>query len=318
MRNKRAVRRKRVGKMEHPSNFVDLTGRKFQSWTVESLSHTKGWRLYWNCRCDCGNQKVMRGDSIQKIQVPYCSQCKPRNAVLDIDAIPDGVAAQVRERKSGIFQNTFIVDGPVVYGYTSNAECSLFDTADIEKTKKHTWSRKHMRDGWYVYTVVKQKFTYFHTLILDNLECRKRIDHINRDKLDNRRENLRFCCDQQNAFNQGMPKTNTLGYKGLAKHTSGRWNAVITFCQKKISLGLYDTKVEAAAVYDAAAELLFGEFCRLNRECVAGVPHATPDQRSYVVYRCLKRLEGIQWAQNPELLDAAFRRLHREQEGLAA
>ena len=133
-----------------------------------------------------------------------------------------------------------------------------------------------------------------------------------------RRENLRFCCDQQNAFNQGMPKTNTLGYKGLAKHTSGRWNAVITFCQKKISLGLYDTKVEAAAVYDAAAELLFGEFCRLNRECVAGVPHATPDQRSYVVYRCLKRLEGIQWAQNPELLDAALRRLHREQERLAA
>ena len=158
-----------------------------------------------------------------------------------------------------------------------------------------------------MYTVVKQKFTYFHTLILDNLECRKRIDHINRDKLDNRRENLRFCCDQQNAFNQGMPKTNTLGYKGLAKHTSGRWNAVITFCQKKISLGLYDTKVEAAAVYDAAAELLFGEFCRLNRECVAGVPHATP-----------KRMEGIQWAQNPELLDAALRRLHREQERLAA
>ena len=161
MRNKRAVRRKRVGKMEHPSNFVDLTGRKFQSWTVESLSHTKGWRLYWNCRCDCGNQKVMRGDSIQKIQVPYCSQCKPRNAVLDIDAIPDGVAAQVRERKSGIFQNTFIVDGPVVYGYTSNAECFLFDTADIEKTKKHTWSRKHMRDGWYVYTVKNRNSLIF-------------------------------------------------------------------------------------------------------------------------------------------------------------
>lgn len=100
--------------------------------------------------------------------------------------------------------------------------------------------------------------------------------------------------------------------------TSGRWNAAITFCQKRISLGLYDKKVEAAAVYDAAAELLFGEFCRLNRECVAGVPHAIPDQRSYVVYRCLKRLEGIQWAQNPELLDTALRRLHREQERLAA
>ena len=132
-----------------------------------------------------------------------------------------------------------------------------------------------MRDGWYVYTVVKQKFTYFHTLILDNLECRKRIDHINRDKLDNRRENLRFCCDQQNAFNQGMPKTNTLGYKGRRNHQA-------------------------------------------KQECVSGVPHATPDQRSYVVYRCLKRLEGIQWAQNPELLDAALRRLHREQERLAA
>ena len=88
--------------------------------------------------------------------------------------------------------------------------------------------------------------------------------------------------------------------------------------RKKYYIAYGLSLIHISAVYDAAAELLFGEFCRLNRECVAGVPHATPDQRSYVVYRCLKRLEGIQWAQNPELLDAAFRRLHREQEGLAA
>ena len=265
MRNKRAVRRKRVGKMEHPSNFVDLTGRKFQSWTVESLSHTKGWRLYWNCRCDCGNQKVMRGDSIQKIQVPYCSQCKPRNAVLDIDAIPDGVAAQVRERKSGIFQNTFIVDGPVVYGYTSNAECFLFDTADIEKTKKHTWSRKHMRDGWYVYTVVKQKFTYFHTLILDNLECRKRIDHINRDRLDNRKCNLRVVTRSQNCANRGSFKNSVSQYKGVHWNKKMElWEAAIRKDGIQTAIGAFNDEVAAASAYNDYARKMWGEYAALN------------------------------------------------------
>lgn len=307
---------KRMEEAGHPVNFVDLTGKKFQSWTVEGLSHSKGWRLFWNCRCDCGNKRVIRGDHLRRIAAPYCEKCKPRNSIISIETLPDDMVARVRAREEGIYRNTFIVDSQLVYGYTSNEECFLFDQSDIEVAKRHTWIRKHFRDGWYVYAVVEQKFTYFHTLIMDNQDCIKRIDHINGDKLDNRRENLRFCCDQQNAFNQRISKRNTLGYKGLAKHASGKWNAIITFCQIRISLGLYDTKREAAAAYDAAAELLFGEFCRLNRDIAVNVPRASNAQKAYVVGRCLKRLHGAQWDQNPGIVNVAIERLYKEQEKL--
>lgn len=298
--------------MEHPSNFVDLTGKKFNSWTVEGLAYTKDWRLYWNCQCDCGNRKVMRGDSLQNIKVPYCSQCKPRNTVLRMTDLPYSIVTKVKNREAGLFHNTFVVDGELVYAYTSNSECFLFDSADIEKAKQHTWTRKHLRDGWYVYTTVKGKFTYFHTVILENLDCEKAVDHINRDKLDNRRSNLRFCCQQQNAFNQGLMKTNTLGFKGIRKHASGKWNATIMFCQRSISLGLYMTKEEAAAVYDVAAELLFDEFAFFNCSYFEDMPVASDTQRAYVVYRCLKRLSDWEWKNNPELLAKAIERLEAE------
>lgn len=302
--------------INHPGNFVDLTGQRFQSWTVRRYSHSIGWRAYWECQCDCGNIKVMRGDSLRRIAVPYCNECKPRNTIVDISDLSDSMIQQVRGRTDGLFQNTFIIDGSVVFGYTSNSECFIFDSTDIGEASKHTWIRKHFRDGWYVYTTVKGKFTYFHTVILNNLECVKQVDHINRDKLDNRRKNLRFCNLQQNSFNQGISKANTLGYKGLHRHKSGRWNVGITFCQRIISLGIYDTKEEAASVYDAASELLFDKFSWKNRDHFEQVPETSQANRAYVVYRCLKRLNGWKWDSNPEILNDAIARLASEKERL--
>lgn len=42
------------------------------------------------------------------------------------------------------------------------------------------------------------------------------IDHINRNKVDNRIENLRECSISQNSHNSGAPKDNSSGVKGVA------------------------------------------------------------------------------------------------------
>lgn len=89
------------------------------------------------------------------------------------------------------------------------------------------------------------------------------IDHINRDKLDNRRENLRYATKAQNRANSPPGKNNTSGYKGLRKSGS-RWTAQALEKGKFFFLGVYKTKQEAALAYNAYAVAVFGEFAWLN------------------------------------------------------
>ena len=93
-------------------------------------------------------------------------------------------------------------------------------------------------------------------------------DHKDLNKLNNQRSNLRRCTKQDNNRNMGLLKTNTSGYKGVwfykGKWRIKRWVAEIHVNSKKINLGNYYTKEEAALSYNQAAQKYFGEFARLN------------------------------------------------------
>lgn len=89
------------------------------------------------------------------------------------------------------------------------------------------------------------------------------IDHINRDKTDNRWENLRAATKQENAYNKA-PRGRTSRFKGVYRSKQGRWVAGITFNKKSKSLGYYDSELEAALAYNKAARELHGEFAYLN------------------------------------------------------
>ncbi len=71
-------------------------------------------------------------------------------------------------------------------------------------------------------------------------------DHINRDRLDNRKENLRTCTTLQNQANRGINKNNTSGVKGIYwARRDKRWVARIKINYKAINLGYYLTLKEA-------------------------------------------------------------------------
>ncbi len=88
-------------------------------------------------------------------------------------------------------------------------------------------------------------------------------DHINRNRLDCRRANLRVTDKAGNARNSGRKKNNTSGYKGVYPHPGSRlrpWVAQVG----RTYLGCFETAELAAQAYDVKAKELYGEFASLN------------------------------------------------------
>ena len=90
---------------------------------------------------------------------------------------------------------------------------------------------------------------------------RDQIDHVNRDRTDNRITNLREASISQNAHNAGLRRDNSSGFKGVSRHSaSSKWRAEIRINNKRRSLGYYDTPEAAHAAYCEASRKLHGEF----------------------------------------------------------
>lgn len=90
-------------------------------------------------------------------------------------------------------------------------------------------------------------------------------DHINGDKLDNRRSNLRRCTETENIQNRGVQSNNKARYKGVGYQK--KWNgyvARINVNGSTIYLGCFKVAEDAARAYDNAAREHHGEFAYTN------------------------------------------------------
>ena len=89
-------------------------------------------------------------------------------------------------------------------------------------------------------------------------------DHINGDKLDNRRCNLRIVTTSQNMMNQKKTRGNSK-YKGVYwNKNKKKWIAQIGVNHKKMHVGNFSSEIAAAAAYNEAAKKYFGEFAKCN------------------------------------------------------
>lgn len=90
------------------------------------------------------------------------------------------------------------------------------------------------------------------------------VDHINGDRLDNRRANLRVCTQSGNTANSKLSRANTSGYKGVSwDKKAGKWTVTTTKDYRHVFGGYFDSKEEAAARYAELARELHGEFARV-------------------------------------------------------
>lgn len=152
---------------------------------------------------------------------------------------------------------------------------ALVDDADYEELSRYKW---HLDTGGYarrtVYTPPRVDEN-MHRQIM-KAPAHLQIDHINHNKLDNRRENLRIATHDQNNQNRQPGPNESSRYKGVGwDKNRGLWHAKISVNRRTINLGRFTTQREAAQVYNEHAIKLFGEFAYLN-DIPADDPHDHP------------------------------------------
>lgn len=112
----------------------------------------------------------------------------------------------------------------------------------------------------------REKHKLLHRWILERklgrpLSKEELCDHVNGDRLDNRRENLRLASKLQNCQNRRKNVDNQSGYKGVGfEKSTGKWRARIRVNRIAKRLGSFDTPEQAYEAYCAAAREYHGEF----------------------------------------------------------
>lgn len=226
----------------------DLTGEKFGRLTVmyqtEDYVTPKGkHEAKWHCVCKCGGTVDVIGNSLRDGSTKSCGCLRKENAY-------------IANKK----YNKYDLNGTYGIGFTSNTNKEFyFDLEDYDLIKDYTWSECIRKDGYRTLLsrdINTKKLILFHQII----GC-KNYDHINRNTLDNRKENLRMCTHQENSRNRSKQKNNTSGFIGIYWNKSKKkWTSQIHINKKVKFLGIFEDKEEAIKVRLQAEADYYGEF----------------------------------------------------------
>lgn len=133
---------------------------------------------------------------------------------------------------------------------------TLVDDDDYEKFSQYSW---HLCTGGYVGRAAKPKKILLHREIMNTPEGMF-TDHINHNRLDNRKCNLRICTTSQNLANSNKGRRGNT-YKGITWHIRDKkWEVKFKSQGKYYFIGYFDTQEEAIEAYNKRAKEVLGEF----------------------------------------------------------
>lgn len=148
--------------------------------------------------------------------------------------------------------NEYEVIGLVAYVKLSNTgSIMICDSDDWENYKNHCW-HENTANGYVETTINGRKEKYHYHLLQEKSGFVR--DHINKNRLDNRRSNLRYASQHANSLNTKLSKANKSGIKGVRQCKNGKWQSYICIDGKTISLGFYDDKNKATEARKTAEE----------------------------------------------------------------
>ena len=218
--------------------LIDLTGKQFGKLLVLDRNTEKQSKyVHWNCLCECGNRTVVESQNLKTGHTKSCGHC----------------------------ERFELIDNDIIRCILPNKKFFLFDAEDELFVKQHKWT---VAKSGYVETTVYDKGEYIrmrlHRILLDVPEGMM-VDHINGNRWDNRKSNLRIASNADNIRNHRRFITNTSGYTGVSfVKDRGKYAAYITVNNIKKHLGYFTNPIMASRAYDQAAVFYYGEFARPN------------------------------------------------------
>lgn len=140
---------------------------------------------------------------------------------------------------------------------------AIVDDEDFEWLSHWKWMAVKGGKTWYATRTLKQIRMHREIVKCHSTEI---VDHINRNGLDNRRENLRVCNAFESGQNRGLFSSNKSSkYKGVSWHVRcNKWEVQIVSKGKSFYIGLFDNEEDAAIAHDVAAQIFHREFAYLN------------------------------------------------------
>jgi hypothetical protein len=144
---------------------------------------------------------------------------------------------------------------------------TIVDDEDFEFLNQWKWC--YLKGGYVVKSIKangnKWINIYLHRAIMGVLCPKLQVDHINGNKLDNRKENLRIVTNQQNNMNKKPGLNFTSKYKGVYwNRDKNKWRSRVNVNGKAKHIGYFTSEIEAAKAYNKKAFELYGEYAWLN------------------------------------------------------
>lgn len=199
------------------------------------------------CRCDCGNEVIVKLPALKNGMAKSCGCLK------------SDVASKLSKK-----YNKFKIEQDLCIGYCSDGRTFICDKDDYDIVKRYYW--KFDNNGYLRAAALKngynehKTFVMLHRLILNCTES-EIVDHINGDRSDNRRSNLRKCTNSQNSMNRHTTAHNKCGKVGVTYRAhQNKYEAYIYVNGKNIYLGRYIDKDDAIKARIEAEQKYYGEF----------------------------------------------------------
>ena len=226
----------------------DLTGQRFGHLVVIGLAPNgmlkrKNRSAVWKCICDCKKIVYVTSNDLKTGNTSSCRECG-------------------NKRKGESHKKSNIYDLTGEYGVgiaTNNPDIKFyFDLDDYETIKDYAWGFNNQTGYLQAKLVNSTSKVYIHRIIMSPVPDEMVVDHINGDKLDNRKNNLRCVTQMQNTWNHTETKNiyENQGYKDPY---------LIQFTKDNINYRYTASTIdEAIKIRDEKRQEIYGEFARQN------------------------------------------------------
>ena len=160
------------------------------------------------------------------------------------------------------FMHYITIDEDIAYVELTRDKVAIIDTEDVERIGQYIWYYCMSTGGASSGTAPERVMSRF----IMNAPSHLWVDHINHNRLDNRKANLRLATPSQSNANERKPcGSRSSEYKGVSRYKrTGKWRAYIGINGRHLHLGYFDDDTLAARAYNEAATEYFGEFAYLN------------------------------------------------------